>query len=70
MSGFSVCLLGFGEVGQVLCDELRTRVGRLSAWDLRFSDSAREPSRAAARQGVFAASAVTHAVDGADPVRG
>jgi 3-hydroxyisobutyrate dehydrogenase-like beta-hydroxyacid dehydrogenase len=68
MSGFSVCLLGFGEVGQVLCDELRTRVGRLSAWDLRFSDSASEPSRAAARQDVFAASDVKHAVEGADLV--
>ena len=68
MNALSVCLLGFGEVGQVLADDLRTHVGRLSAWDLKFSDSASEPSRAAARQDVFAASDVKHAVEGADLV--
>ena len=58
MTALSVCLLGFGEVGQVLCDDLRTRVGRLSAWDLKFSDAASEPSRAAARHEGLAASDV------------
>ena len=35
-----VCLLGFGEVGQALAADLRARVARLSAWDLKFSDAA------------------------------
>jgi 3-hydroxyisobutyrate dehydrogenase-like beta-hydroxyacid dehydrogenase len=68
MTGFSVCLLGFGEVGQTLCADLRAHVGRVSAWDLRFSDSASEPSRAAARHDVFAAPDVKRAVEGADLV--
>jgi 3-hydroxyisobutyrate dehydrogenase-like beta-hydroxyacid dehydrogenase len=68
MSGFSVCLLGFGEVGQALCDDLRMRVGRLSAWDLKFPDSASEPSRAAARHEVRAASDARDAVAGVDLV--
>jgi 3-hydroxyisobutyrate dehydrogenase-like beta-hydroxyacid dehydrogenase len=44
-----VCLIGFGEVGKTLAQGLRARgVGRLSAWDLKFADSASAPSRAAA----------------------
>jgi 3-hydroxyisobutyrate dehydrogenase-like beta-hydroxyacid dehydrogenase len=68
MTTLSVCLLGFGEVGQALCDDLRPRVGRLSAWDLKFSDPASEPSRAAARHEVLAASDAQQAVAGADLV--
>jgi len=68
MTALSVCLLGFGEVGQVLCDDLRTRVSRLSAWDLKFPDSASEPSRAAARHEGLAGSDVGRAVESADLV--
>jgi len=68
MTGLSICLLGFGEVGQALCDDLRASVGRVSAWDLKFLDSASEPSRAAARHEVLAASDVKHAVEGVDLV--
>jgi 3-hydroxyisobutyrate dehydrogenase-like beta-hydroxyacid dehydrogenase len=52
-----VCLLGFGEVGQMLAPDLRARGGRLTAWDLQFSDAASAPSRAAARLEVFSAEA-------------
>ena len=68
MTAPSVCLLGFGEVGQVLCDDLRTRVSHLSSWDLKFSDPASEPSRAAARHEGLAGSDARRAVDGADLV--
>jgi 3-hydroxyisobutyrate dehydrogenase-like beta-hydroxyacid dehydrogenase len=49
-----VCLLGFGEVGQVLARDLRSRVAGLSAWDLHFADPGSAPSRAAAAIGVLA----------------
>jgi 3-hydroxyisobutyrate dehydrogenase-like beta-hydroxyacid dehydrogenase len=50
-------MLGFGEVGQTLAADLRARVGRLTAWDLKFSDGASDPSRAAARLEIFSADA-------------
>jgi len=68
MTALLVCLLGFGEVGQVLSQDLRTRVGRLCAWDLKFSDTASTPSRAAARHDILAASDAKHAVADADLV--
>jgi len=68
MSGLSVCLLGFGEVGQALSQDLRPRVGRLTAWDLLFAHSASVPSRAAAREDILVASDAKHAVAGADLV--
>jgi 3-hydroxyisobutyrate dehydrogenase-like beta-hydroxyacid dehydrogenase len=68
MTALSVCLLGFGEVGQALCSDLRARVGRLSAWDLKFADKASSPSRAAARLETVAASDARQAVAGADVV--
>jgi 3-hydroxyisobutyrate dehydrogenase-like beta-hydroxyacid dehydrogenase len=63
-----LCLLGFGEVGQALAADLRARVGRLDAWDLKFEDSQSAPSRAAAGLGVSAAADAGSAVAGADVV--
>jgi len=63
-----VCLLGFGEVGQALAQDLRPRVERLSAWDLKFSDAASAPSRAAPRLEVLAARNATDAVAEAELV--
>jgi 3-hydroxyisobutyrate dehydrogenase-like beta-hydroxyacid dehydrogenase len=57
-----VCLLGFGEVGQMLAQDLRSRVNRLSAWDLKFADPASAPSRAAIRLEVLAAADARSAV--------
>ncbi|HEU5134037.1 MAG TPA: DUF1932 domain-containing protein [Steroidobacteraceae bacterium] len=68
MSGLSVCLLGFGEVGQALSQDLRPRVSRLGAWDLLFADTESPPSRAAGRHEVLAASDAQRAVAGADLV--
>ena len=68
MTGFAVCLLGFGEVGQVLCEDLRARVGRLSAWDLDFANSASSCVRVAARYEGLASPDARQAVSGADLV--
>ncbi|HEY6126338.1 MAG TPA: DUF1932 domain-containing protein [Steroidobacteraceae bacterium] len=68
MTGLSVCLLGFGEVGQVLSQDLRSRVTQLVAWDLQFKDAASAPSRAASRDDVLVARDVKQAVAHADLV--
>jgi 3-hydroxyisobutyrate dehydrogenase-like beta-hydroxyacid dehydrogenase len=68
MTQLTVCLLGFGEVGQALSEDLRSRVNRLTAWDLKFSDAASAPSRAAPRLDVLAAADAKSAVAVADVV--
>ncbi len=67
-AGLRICLLGFGEVGQVLAADLLDRVAGLRAWDLKFADPASAPSRAAANLGVFAAADAGSAVTGADVI--
>jgi 3-hydroxyisobutyrate dehydrogenase-like beta-hydroxyacid dehydrogenase len=58
-----VCLIGFGEVGETLAHDLtRREVGRLSAWDLKFSDRGSAPSRAAAAAQVHIGADVRDAV--------
>ncbi|MGH8176582.1 MAG: hypothetical protein ACREV5_10010, partial [Steroidobacter sp.] len=43
-----VCLIGFGEVGQILATDLLARgVDEISVWDIEFRDPASLPSRAA-----------------------
>ncbi len=68
MTGLEICLLGFGEVGQALSEDLRSRVARLTAWDLKFANAASTPSLAAPRLGVQAAADATSAVAIADIV--
>jgi 3-hydroxyisobutyrate dehydrogenase-like beta-hydroxyacid dehydrogenase len=58
-----VCLVGFGEVGQALAAELRPRVERLTAWDLKFTDAASPPSRAALALGMLSADAAQAVAD-------
>jgi 3-hydroxyisobutyrate dehydrogenase-like beta-hydroxyacid dehydrogenase len=68
MIAVKVCLLGFGEVGQALAGDLRGRVQDLRAWDLKFSDPASGPSRAAPRLEVPAAMDAAAAVAGVNLV--
>ncbi|HEU4780382.1 MAG TPA: DUF1932 domain-containing protein [Steroidobacteraceae bacterium] len=68
MKSMSVCLLGFGEVGQALSQDLRPRVGRLCAWDLKFVDPGSVPKREAARHEVLVATDAKQAVVDADLV--
>lgn len=63
-----VCLLGFGEVGQMLAPGLRACVGQLTAWDLKFADAASHPSRAALQLGILAAPDAPSAVADANVV--
>ncbi len=47
MSGSpTICLIGFGEVGQILGADLAKKDVTLSAWDLLFSDAGSDPSKA------------------------
>ncbi|MDG5493351.1 NAD(P)-dependent oxidoreductase [Niveispirillum sp. BGYR6] len=66
MSFKSIALIGLGEVGTILADDLSQRGFTLSAWDVRFADPASPPSLAAAsrpflRRGSDAADAVAGA---------
>ncbi|WP_375202800.1 NAD(P)-dependent oxidoreductase [Hyphococcus sp.] len=48
MSGApNICLIGFGEVGQILAEDLSAKSGALSAWDSLFCETDSAPSRAA-----------------------
>ena len=62
----SICLLGFGEVGQTLAEDLPSY--HLTAWDLLFSDPASPPSRALAGHSVTAGKNAEAAVAEADLV--
>lgn len=63
-----VCLLGFGEVGQILAADLRAHVASITAWDLKFAESSSAPKLAAGKLGVQAAADARSAVAGADLV--
>jgi 3-hydroxyisobutyrate dehydrogenase-like beta-hydroxyacid dehydrogenase len=68
VTALHVCLLGFGEVGQALAPDLRARGATLTAWDLKFADAGSDPSRAALRLEVHAASDAASSVKDADVV--
>jgi 3-hydroxyisobutyrate dehydrogenase-like beta-hydroxyacid dehydrogenase len=64
-----ICLLGFGEVGQILATDLAARNFELSAWDLKFLEPGSAPLRALIRHSkVRAAENVHAAVSSADVV--
>lgn len=63
-----VCLLGLGEVGTILADDLPARSVTLSAWDLLFSEPDSGPSRAASGRRVRAGSDARDAVRDAELV--
>jgi 3-hydroxyisobutyrate dehydrogenase-like beta-hydroxyacid dehydrogenase len=68
MNGLHVCLLGLGEVGQVLAEDLRSQVARLSAWDIQFPREDSRPREAAARLGLAIAPSLREAATDADVV--
>ncbi len=63
-----ICLIGLGEVGTILADDLRGSGASLSAWDLKFGDSGSGPSRAAAARPLRIGRGAGDAVSGADLV--
>jgi 3-hydroxyisobutyrate dehydrogenase-like beta-hydroxyacid dehydrogenase len=68
MSERTVCLIGFGEVGQTLARDLRAAGTTLTAWDIQFPDSDSIPSRALPDSGVRAARSAAEAMHGASVV--
>lgn len=67
MSIQRICLLGFGEVGQLLATDFRAAgVMHLAAFDLRFKDPESACERAAVAAGVRVASSAGEAVADAD----
>lgn len=63
-----IALIGFGEVGSILAEDLSASAVGLSAFDLKFSDPGSGPSTAAQAAGVWAASSAQEAVAGCDIV--
>lgn len=61
-------LLGFGEVGRALADDVAARGTALAAWDLLFADPASAPSDAARIRGVRIGADAPDAVRDADLV--
>ncbi|MEM9879172.1 MAG: DUF1932 domain-containing protein [Pseudomonadota bacterium] len=47
-----ICLVGLGEVGQILADDLMQLGCSISAWDEQFCDAESGPARAAAQRGL------------------
>jgi 3-hydroxyisobutyrate dehydrogenase-like beta-hydroxyacid dehydrogenase len=67
MSIQRICLLGFGEVGQILAADFQAAgVTHISAFDLLFKDANSACSRAAAAAGVRAAASAAEAAADAD----
>ncbi|WP_340643720.1 DUF1932 domain-containing protein [Phenylobacterium sp.] len=60
-----ICLIGFGEVGQILATDLAGRA-ELTAYDLLFADPGSIPSRAQPNHAVRAGASAAEAVAGAD----
>lgn len=60
----TICLLGFGEVGQTLAEDLPSY--HLTAWDVLFADAGSKPSKALSCHGVPRAKSAEEAVAEAD----
>ncbi len=70
MSAFAhICLIGFGEVGQILADDLADGGAEtVSAWDIKFPDADSVPTRGLANRQVRAGTDAADAAAGADLV--
>ena len=63
-----IALIGFGEVGRILGEDLSAKHVGLSAFDLKFADQTSGPSESAKQTGVWAAPAAQEAIAGCDLV--
>ncbi len=68
MSVARIALIGFGEVGRILGEDLSVEHVGLSAFDLKFADRSSGPSEAAKQTGVWAAPSAREAIAGCDLV--
>jgi 3-hydroxyisobutyrate dehydrogenase-like beta-hydroxyacid dehydrogenase len=60
-----IALIGFGEVGQILADDLKDRA-MLTVWDTQFADPAAIPRKAATVRAIALPASAADAVAGAD----
>lgn len=68
-NGSRICLIGFGEVGQILAADLgRSGTHRISAWDIKFAERDSAPRRALVDGIVRAGNDAPDAVAGANLV--
>ena len=63
-----IALIGFGEVGQILAEDLSVGAVWLSAFDLKFADPESGPSTAARTGGIWPAPSAPEAIAGCDVV--
>lgn len=63
-----VCLIGLGEVGRVLAEDLRAQTAAISAWDIQFPDASSRPRATAAELGIAVSRDIGEALQGADIV--
>jgi 3-hydroxyisobutyrate dehydrogenase-like beta-hydroxyacid dehydrogenase len=63
-----IALLGFGEVGQILADDLRGSGAALSVFDSKFDDAGSQPSRAAGARALRLCRDAAEAVGGSELV--
>lgn len=63
-----IALIGLGEVGRILAEDLGAAGHALSAWDLELADPGSAPSRAARAHAVRAGTSAADAVRGAEVV--
>ncbi len=69
MSLRRIALIGFGEVGQILAQDLaKASIADVMVWDVAFTDQASRPSRALPHHAVRAAASAPDAVRGAQLV--
>ena len=68
MSVMRIGLIGFGEVGRILGEDLAGKAIRLSAFDLKFADAGSGPSKSAVAVAVWPAPSAPEAVAGCDLV--
>jgi 3-hydroxyisobutyrate dehydrogenase-like beta-hydroxyacid dehydrogenase len=68
-AGLNICLIGFGEVGQILAADLAAGGAReLTAWDVLFPVAGSSPARAVAGSAVRPAASAAAAASGAELV--
>ena len=63
-----IALIGFGEVGRILAEDLSASGVSLSAFDLKFADPKSGPSSSAQASGIWAAPSAMDAAAGCDVV--
>lgn len=63
-----IALIGFGEVGRILAEDLSATAAALSAFDVKFVDPKSGPSASAQATGIWAALSASEAVAGCNVV--